>query len=144
MGMGINPDDRSYGVERDDEAEPASVPPGVAPVPWRFEMHGDGDGERFGYGYFVLDANGDEIACPPNEPTGHLQAAAPQMYAALLRVAAVARQGWDVRLKPKSAQFAAFVDQVTEMLKEVYAALRAGTGDLGPEPDPDQEPGGAP
>jgi hypothetical protein len=130
MGLGINPDDRDYGRERDDEPDTMPpLPPGVAPVPWRFEMEGDGDGERFCCDYFVLDANGDEIACPPDEATGHLQTAAPAMYTALVKVAAVARRGWGLRLDPGSPELAEYAEQVGEMLKDVYAALKAANGD---------------
>lgn len=36
-------------------------------MPWRYECHGDSDGETIGYDYFVFDANGNEIASPPTE-----------------------------------------------------------------------------
>jgi len=50
--------------------------------PFRYEPSGDSDGEHVGIDHFVLDADGDEMACPPTEEIGLLFAAAPQLQAA--------------------------------------------------------------
>ena len=44
-------------------------------MPWRYECHGDSDGETAGYDHFVLDADGHELAVVPNEEIGRLMAA---------------------------------------------------------------------
>ncbi len=57
------------------------------PAPWRYEPQWDSDGETAGVDHFVLDASGDEIACPPHEGTARLMAAAPALLEALKRLA---------------------------------------------------------
>lgn len=57
-------------------------------TPFRYECYGDSDGELVGYDHFVFDANGDEISHAPDEKTGRLFAAAPDLLAACLAVVA--------------------------------------------------------
>lgn len=49
---------------------------------WKYEPCGDSDGEVIGIDHFVIDENGDEIACPRNEKTARLISAAPDLLAA--------------------------------------------------------------
>lgn len=49
-------------------------------LPFRYEPSGDSDGFTAGIDHFVLDANGEELACAPNEEIGLLFAASPDLY----------------------------------------------------------------
>lgn len=53
------------------------------PLPWRYEPSGDSDGELVGTDHFVLDADGNEIACPPCEETAVLMVKGANAYASL-------------------------------------------------------------
>lgn len=54
------------------------------PTPWRYEPCGDSDGFTAGTDHFVLDADGNEIACPPCDDTARKMAAAPDLHNALV------------------------------------------------------------
>jgi hypothetical protein len=51
-------------------------------TPFVYEASGDSDGEYAGVDHFVLDADGEQMACAPSEEVGLLFAAAPEMLAA--------------------------------------------------------------
>lgn len=56
--------------------------------PFRYEPCGDSDGETHGIDHFVVDAEGFEIACPPDEETARLLAASADLLAACERTLA--------------------------------------------------------
>ncbi len=50
---------------------------------WEYAPESDSDGFTIGVDHFVIDSEGNQIACAPDEPRGRLIAAAPRMLAAL-------------------------------------------------------------
>jgi hypothetical protein len=51
--------------------------------PFHYEPSGDSDGEAIWTDHFVLDSDGEELCCPPNEAIARLFAAAPDLLEAV-------------------------------------------------------------